>query len=78
MPSTFTGCIFFVFLALVPGVEIESKYYNSPLLLPIATDGQAGCSQLELAQPVVPVLTYQTEMNECQARCNSQTGQNNE
>ncbi|CAJ1425028.1 unnamed protein product [Effrenium voratum] len=49
------------------GVEIESKYYNSPLLLPIATDGQAGCSQLELAQPVVPVLTYQTEMNECQA-----------
>ena len=45
-----------------PGMEIESKYYNSPVLLPVAK------TSLELSVPVVPLFSYQSEMNECQVR----------
>lgn len=54
------------------GLELESQYYNGPLLLPVAEEGWG--ASLELPLPIFPLLTYQTEMNECHAVRQTQCG----
>lgn len=50
---------------LLPKIkEVESKYFNCPALLPVAEEHLAAFGT---TLPGLPILTYETEMNDCQS-----------